>query len=259
MRFHIQNLKKEDRTKDLVNFRWWLYFSENSKLHSQFTIPSQFWSLDIDLCQDDEAIGVCIACPLFGLWLGLDNRWLYSKLEPITKRKDQKYTNGRNIGLSFFDSTLWISIWNDPMESRSKDPKWWKFNINFKDLLLGRAKYSKEILQEGDTQIDMPEGKYPAHYKVEKATWSRPRWFNLVREYIEFDIPIGIPHEGKGENSWDMGMDGTFGISELWRGNVHEAAKKIAMRCLETRQKYGALNSPEYAEWREKGLNKSKQ
>lgn len=259
MRFHSQNLKKEDRTKELINWRCWWYITEHTEFTCQIVVPSHFWHIDIDLCKNgwqEEAIGFSIACPLFAIWLGFRNNWLYNILEPITKRKDQKYTHGRNIGLSFYGGTLNIHLWADEMESRSVDPKWWDFHIDFKDLILGRSKYSKEILEEGDTQIVMPEGDYPARYKVEKATWKRPRWFKLVKEYIEFDIPIGIPHEGKGENSWDIGMDGTFGIGEEWKGNVHEATKKIALRCLETRQRYGSLNSADYAKWRKDGLKR---
>lgn len=49
-------------------------------------------------------------------------------------------------------------------------------------------------------------------------------------------------------------MDGTFGISVDWRGNVYDAAKAVALKCLATRSKYGSLSGPEYANWRERRL-----
>ncbi len=122
--------------------------------------------------------------------------------------------------------------------------------IQFDDLILGKAKHNLEVIKEGDTMIDMPEGKYETHYKIQRRTWSRPRWFPKMKEEVSFDIPIGIPHEGKGENSWDCEMDATFGCGTYWDGKLHEATKRIAMNCLKDRQRYGSLNSPEYAKWR---------
>jgi hypothetical protein len=145
------------------------------------------------------------------------------------------------------------------MEHRSVDPKWWNFVINFKDIFLGKKKHSLEILGEGEAQIDMPEGIYPATYKIEKRTWKRPRWFSKSNTDIWFDIPAGIPHEGKGENSWDMDMNATFGIGTDWGGNIHEAAKRIALRCLASRSKTGSLSSPAYAVWRDDRMNKGEQ
>ena len=102
----------------------------------------------------------------------------------------------------------------------------------------------------------MPEGEYDATYKVERRTWKRPRWFPLVKESIYFEIPIGLPHEGKGENSWDCGMTAITGTGTHWDGDVHAATKRVAMHAIETRMRYGSLNDPGYAKWREDGLKR---
>lgn len=253
--FHWQNLKKEDRTKHLLNGRAWL-----GEFEFEWSIPTRFWHIHLNLnYYDDAAIGLSIALGLFSFHIENRNKWLFRQLEKITKRKDQKYTNGRIIGISHHARTFWFSLWDDPMEHRGVDPKWWKFNFNYEDFLLGKAKHKLEILEEGKAKIDMPEGDYDAAYKVEKRTWKRPRWpFTTTKTSIYFDIPVGLPHEGKGENSWDMGMDATMGTGTEWTGKLNEATKKIAMEALKTRQRYGSLNSPNYAKWRKEGLARLK-
>lgn len=117
--------------------------------------------------------------------------------------------------------------------------------VDWDRIIFGRSKCHVEILSEGEAQIDMPEGKYKALYKIEKRTLVWPRRFKKERTSISFDLPVCIPHDGKGENSWDCGMDGTCGISEDYKkhsGSIYQAAKAVALRCLNTRSRYGTLS-----------------
>ena len=251
MNFHYQNLNTDNKKRFWVHGRCW--WNHGKFLQAEWSIPARRGvAFEIHLNHyGDTALGLRLSIPfLFSLHLGTENRRLYKFLEPITRRKDQTYTNGRIIGFYISDWNLHISLWDDPMEHRSKDPKWWSYHKDLIDLVFGRPKHTKEVLQSGDAEIDMPEGAYPAKYEVEKRTWKRPRWFATTQTSITFDIPAGIPHEGKGENSWDCGMDATHGISTYWNQNIYEAAKRIALRCLETRSRYGSLSSTAYAEWR---------
>lgn len=176
--YNYQNLNDAHPKRYWSHARFWL---GHNFLHAEWHLPAWHnWSLELSLNNyGDTAIGLSLGLGLFWLHVCTENRWLYRLLEPITKRKDQKYTNGRDIGISFVDYSLHIKLWSDPMEHRSKDPKWWSFYINFPDIIFGRNKYTVELLQEGCTNIDMPEGEYPAIYKVEKRTWKRPRWFPI--------------------------------------------------------------------------------
>lgn len=258
MYFHSQNLKKEDRTKDWIHWRCWL--GQDTQLTFCIVIPSQFWHIDVDLCQNgwqEEAVGFSIACPLFAIWIGLRNKWIYRILESVTKRKDQIYTHGRNIGVHYHSDTLWVNLWYDPTESRRADPWWWSFNFDWKNFILGKSKYSTELVSVGRTKVVMPEGDYEAEYKVEIARWKRPRWpFTKIRESIWFDFPVGVPHEGKGENSWDCGMDATTGTGVEWKGDLHDALDKLTIRLIEGRLRYGPLVSDEYAKWRKEGIER---
>lgn len=253
MYFHSQNLKKEEyNDKVLLHGRCWL---NHDFLHAEWCVPSKTWDFSLDLNHYGEtAMGLRVSLWLFSIYVSTSNRRLYNWLEPKTKRTDQEYTHGRTIGLRFFDGTLWVDLWNDPMESRSEDPWWWQFNINLVDLILGKAKYTKRIIKKGGAEIDMPEGIYPANFEIARQTWKRPRWFKKVVESIWFDLPVGIPAYGKGDSSWNCGIQATTGIGFPWKGNIHQATKGVAMRLLQDRQKYGRLSDPEYGKWRRKGI-----
>lgn len=139
----------------------------------------------------------------------------------------------------------WVNMNNQPRNRH--------FYIHLADVIFGRRKYSETVLEEGEVEIDMPEGVYKATFKRFISYWRRPRWFGVQSLHrMSFDIPAGIPHEGKSENSWDMGMDATFGTTfPIEEGvGVFAEAKKFAIRCLIERQKYGSLHSPDYAKWK---------
>jgi DNA (cytosine-5)-methyltransferase 1 len=110
----------------------------------------------------------------------------------------------------------------DRGEWRAVDP-WWIRGVSI-DLALVPC------------EVPMPEGKYPAVAKVERCTWKRPRWFGRTEIRAWLDIPKGIPHAGKGENSWDCGDDGLFGIGGASIDDAIENARRSVLR---SRERYG--------------------
>ncbi len=250
MYFYYQNLKKEDiHRKSLIYGRCW--WDHGKFLHLSWRIPSGDIRLELELNHyGDTAIAFHVSFLLFSLYISTENTKIYKFLEKYTKRSDMKYTNGRTIGFYVSDWQLHISLWEDPDEHRSSDPKWMSKHIDLKDVLLGKSTHKREVLKTGRVLVDMPEGLYPATYEIERRTWTRPRWHPVVQTSAYFDIPVGIPHEGKGESEWDCGMDATHGIGTPWKQNIYDASKKISLSCLETRVRYGSLSSPEYAKWR---------
>lgn len=253
MNFHYQDLNNEPK-KYISHGRFWL--DHGAFLHAEWSVPArQSTALTLDLnTYGDTAIGIHLALWLFSIHISTENRKIYKFLERITKRPDQTYTNGRSIGVRFFDNAMWISLWEDPMESRSVDPKWWRFTIHFDDIFLGKTKYTKDIEKVGECSITMPEGEYPASYEVATQIWKRPLWFAVKKRSIYFSLPVSIPEEGKGENSWDMGMDGTSGVGTYYNDDLWAATKRVALNLLASRQRYGSLHSDDYAFWRTEGL-----
>ncbi len=141
--------------------------------------------------------------------------------------------------MAFHNRTLWVHPWSHSNEWRSADP-WWVqgVSVNFEDLLLGRAKHSKQILDTKEVLIPMPEGCYPATVSVEEHTWKRPRWFAKKRIDSSVDIPGGIPHDGKGTASWNCGEDGLFGCGNAG-DSIEKAIGNTVAIVLESRRRYG--------------------
>jgi len=156
-----------------------------------------------------------------------------------------KYTMFSFFDVSFFNWGLHWDIWKFDWGWSHKMPKWMDGHIDFADLVLGRMKYTEKVLEERDMVIQMPEGEYKAKGKLVSAIRKRPRWFGKPDLSITVDIPKGIPHQGKGENSWDCGTDGLFGYGyggDNWR----EAADRGTQIVLESRKKYDGSRMAKY-------------
>ena len=244
MHFHSQNLNERrgggTPGSKFRHGRCWLHFGERSCLGMEWGFWRPRLSVGVGLATHEEALAWHFCIGLVNLYFHLDywplHRWLGEK----TKRPDQKYGNGREIGFSIFDGAVMIDLWNDPMETRCKeDPKWWHTYIVVKDVFLGRADYSTRILKTSRVEVPMPEANYSATVKIEEATWKRPRWpwpLRHIRAEITPDVPI--PSPGKGENSWDCGEDATHSMT-CAATNEQEAVAALVKSVLDDRYRHG--------------------
>lgn len=149
-------------------------------------------------------------------------------------------TNGREIGVRVFGGAIWIRLWHDPMESRSRDPWWWEITIHPVDLLLGRHQHSEEVLETREIIVPMPEGVYTGRCTMKLETWKRRRWFakRLIRAHIDMNEGQGVPFPGKGEDSWNCGEDATHGLCTVARDPV-EAVAHLFESVMRDRARYG--------------------
>lgn len=119
--------------------------------------------------------------------------------------------------------------------------------------LIGRTEY--EIVETGASEsvrVHMPEGDYAATVRADRVRWNRRWWNGRMWWRATIDVPGGIPHEGKGENSWDCGEDATFGCTfavEDERPSAHEIATRLAHSVLRDRARYSTLNWTPRAGW----------
>lgn len=252
------------KASDPKDHRMWIYWGDKgSNIGLELgKIPS--WDLGFHLNFGTENITLGLYLFLFDFYITLDSqrihRWLNKHPNHFFKKTweegspEGSYWEERAIGLKFyfrqfiFTGEWWTNMNNEP---RNRYFYW-----VIPDKIFGRNKYTEKVLKEGDIEIDMPEGVYKATYKRFMSFWKKPRLpFIQKMERITIEIPVGIPHEGKGENSWDCGMDATFASTfPVERGeSIYAIAKRFAMSCLKTRQKYGSLHSPEYAKWKLQG------
>lgn len=230
MHFHSQNLNEKPGGRMgsiLRHGRCWWRITERLKLHAEWLIPSGKFSLSAQFGGDDDDLLLSFGCGLFTVYFGIcapGLSWL---------------PRGRVSQIYWFQRALWIYPWSRRWEHRSSDP-WWSRGkvIHFDDLLLGRTSFSTRTLARHQVLIPMAEGAYPATVRIEERTWKRPRWFARHVAGADIDIPGGIPFMGKGENSWDCGEDGLFGMS-CPAASVEEAIGKVVATVLTSRRKYG--------------------
>lgn len=281
MRYHSQNLneKKHERYGWMLRHgRAWLDVGK-AKMHWEWTfLRRNSWGVALDLAghQDDEAVGGRVALgPLFAFYWGFGWPRLRNFMERITARDKKPHeidqckvclrpkknhglgadhtsghqfaartfwmSNGREIGITFHDGTLWINLWNDPMEYRSSDPKWWHKTIDLADFFLGRPVHTEMVLEVRRVQVPMPEGGYWGTVTMKEETWKRPRWRRRVinRAHIEMDEGQGIPFPGKGESGYDCGEDATYSMTcqaETMLDGVMALTKSVMQR----RIRYGS-------------------
>jgi hypothetical protein len=126
---------------------------------------------------------------------------------------------------------------------------WQCGHFNPMNFIFGRLVHSKEDLGGADIMVPMPEGPYPARVEFERRTWRRKRWpwwpLTKTQSGSWVNCKIGIPFEGKGENSWDCGEDAVYacGSSET---TTWGAAAHYTKTVLQNRERYGKAEPGAY-------------
>lgn len=133
------------------------------------------------------------------------------------------------------------NVWTPVHEWDSRTPKWRNGGVFLWSAVFGDTTCATVTGDVVSVEIPMPEGVYRGTATVETRTWTRPRWpfgaWHTGRS-ITVDCPGGVPHPGKGENSWDCDEDATFASSTRAR-TVGEAVGQFVGHVLERRQRYG--------------------
>lgn len=106
---------------------------------------------------------------------------------------------------------------------------WWRYAARYR-------RGDPEVVAEADAEVLLPEGAYPLHVKLEREVrqarlgplwllrappgrrrdrWRRGPsvwlpWGRRVGWTATWEAPDGLPHPGKGENSWDCGQDRVY-------------------------------------------------
>lgn len=229
------------------SWRWWLHYGANSSIHVEVSWFRSFCHAELSI--SDEHWTFALAIPGLAIWLALP------RIEALTpKRKciatwdggrEFWLTDEREMGIGIHDWTIYIKPYCRSGEWRSADPWWIRgVSLNIPDLILGRSKYSGTTGESRRILVPMAEANYPGTATVKHCVWKRPRWFAKKRTYTEVAMDECIPFPGKGENSWDCGMDGLCGYS-VSGTSVEMAIAHGVQSALESRRKYGGS-----VEWR---------
>ena len=194
---------------------------------------------DIGGGDSNDNLQLALYLGFVSIWLTYGAKWVRNIAKGISKLRGHKYTQefGSEIKLQR-GGVFSLSIGGDHMG----DDAVLRYYADIPGKLKGRAKHETYIEQRGETTVVMPEKKYLATYEVELHVTKYPRWITREHRTIHIEIPEGIPHEGKGENSYDCGMDYTYGASSEWKGSIREATNAIAISILRDRQRHSALD-----------------
>lgn len=240
MRFHA------DSESTWRNGRFWWYLRRDGYdkragvLSLEWTIPARHWIWEITVGDGDSGadLKVAVAIPLIvTLWVGL------SRVFPsYWFDANDGQGEGREIGISIHGGSIWWSFWVGPMAEWRRDApwcRWWRQgSFNVADWLLGETRYTEAEIAHERASVEMPEGRYPAFATVCQWTRQRPRWIARRGFTTRVTVERGIPHAGKGENSWDCGDDGLVS-SSIEGQDIAAACQSFRAAVLKRRRNYG--------------------
>jgi hypothetical protein len=248
--WHAQNLNKRQNEPDGPAWRHgraWLYWYGRQPELSRLTFTVEWccrwrtWpksGLEINQTfGDDYDLSTTFALPGIGS--------LYTHISGLFPRKWK--ADAKSFSVSLYEEYLWVEFfWTDPGmtwgKNKNRFPAF-RLSFDWKSFLFGKQQYRLEQLVDWrDITIPMPEGTYPARYRIERRTWWRKRWLRkLIRVSADIDIPGGVPVPGKEEDSWNCGEDAIMkmGCSECDEASVIAAVVKSA---LSTRARYETVN-----------------
>lgn len=253
MWFHWQNLnKKADGSTGwgLRNGRCWWHF-EKGCIGLEWVIPSKRCAIGFETGAGDSDQGweLNVGIPLlFSLFLTLDFKLpVQTVTVPCYDKPGETWQMPvcRVFRLYWHEWAIWFTPWGRGCEWHSRDP-WWVRGIVFDvgDFFLGKTRYSTEALKIVPITVNLPEGSYDGTATLKRRTWKRPRWFARTRLDWIAQMPRpghGLPFPGKGENSWDCGMDGLYGWGcESRNGDdVERLIAKGVEAVMKKRRRYG--------------------
>lgn len=267
---HVQNLS-DDVEGEPTKATWrhgrgWLHFKNwdsdqaktrpehtgkkviNGSLHAEWSVPDRHPGLGFTWgganAEDDWSLSIGLG--VFHLYFSVDGlRSHASKYQKKPARyapHRMEYVDDREISVRFFDKAVWWTLWMQD-DWWSGDPKWRRGSWRPLDTLFGRADYTSRAIRTTNVTIPMPEGTYPATVELTQDTWKRPRaWWTTHRmRRAHIKVENGIPHPGKGENSYDCDEDATYGLTTE-AANEAEAIGAMVATVMRDRQRHGGLD-----------------
>jgi hypothetical protein len=245
MRISSQNLNDHHggRKGPMVKHgRAWLHWRDWGERGPVLRVEWSFgrWGLGLSLTvnrhEDDFVLGLSVP----GASLYLSGEGVF----PASWRK-RLPDDPHCIGFSVHHGGLWWDVWQNDFEYRSGTPRWRQGHFDPMDFLFGRTDHRKVLIGVHPVEVPMPERSYPGSVTLFESVWTRRRWprWPLTSRMVraEVDVPEGVPHPGKGENSWDCGEDATYNLT-CPATTVEGAVARMVENVMRDRRKYGGAN-----------------
>lgn len=227
------------KSRERNGIRAWWHMGQRACIGVEFYWLSAYFGVTVG--SDDDGWNISVRIPPFALYLSLDHigLWQPKKTHIFTwdNNRQVELPDRREFDFSISDWTIRLTPWGRWGEWVSVDPWWIRgLTLDLKRLVLGRTTYAAEELALVPCDVPMPEGYYQAVAKVQRVTRGRERWFKRTAQEVQLEIQRGIPFAGKGENSFDCGDDGLFGISG---DSIDDAIRRARESVLRSRALYG--------------------
>lgn len=240
MHFHWQNLN-DDENGNPRGFPW------SGRAHIrpgdgdvrpaarvEWALGGHHLGLSLRFDPDDVEVQLFVGLPRANFWLSLAETRTSSTANLWKRLKSE-----REVGFSIHDGALWVSVWENRNNWSSRDPWWMHFTIRPANVL-GKQTFSQRVIEEREVEIPMPEGTYKAKAMLVERERGRSRWpWKRRSRGARFDLrEKPIPFSGKGENDYDCGEDGLYGMS-CPAESISDGIGKVVASCLETRARRG--------------------
>jgi hypothetical protein len=177
---------------------------------------------------DEEDTTISVGVPLASVYASVEG--------PGCRRESP-----RAIGVSLSEGHMHWSVWTDPMNWSAKTPRWRDGGVDVVELVLGKCDVRIEDVKARRVWVPMIERSYLATATVKRHVRRWPRWpWAKTTQFVDIAMVEGhaIPMPGKGENSYDCGVDAMHAMSTQ-ATTIEAAIGKVVGSVMETRRQRG--------------------
>ena len=226
MYWFFQNLKKEDREKRLFHFRGTV--GQRGFRYEIASGPALALEYQHgEACDNESSSMIRVGFLFFTVYLifYLPSKWYLQRKCIATWDNNREFylVDGRRYGFYFFEWNCSWSFHAKINESSSKDPWWMRGYWSIPSLIFGRIETMKDEAWPKGKDVKFSLGG--KEFVVDEVKWiiyhnfRRRVPFALYRKrWVSVDMRLSKPpmYSGKGENSWDCGDDGSYGLHCSW-------------------------------------------
>ena len=225
----------------------WLHGPE-VEAHAEWRLlarPGHGWGFNVGRNGTESDLGIDVFAGRLGsLWLRIRSPW--TRWLQVRDRQAPHWYEARHYGIRLWPyDRCWVRVRlgaSEGMGPQGRRRREWSLSTR---TFLGLNRTEAIAAAAGATRVPLPEGVYGATWTERIVTTRYTAPLGRLRDAvlgprrhrsITLEIPGGIPVEGKGENSWDCGMDGVFGTSGR---TVEDAVANAVRAVLRGRENYG--------------------
>ena len=158
----------------------------------------------VTVCPGEGEITVRVGAPFVSLFLSVES----PAADRAIRRLCPDHKTRAVEGYIAFDSEcvdgphIHWRLWSPTGEWSRTTPAWRDGGVFLWSLIFGASDCATELLSEHEARVPLPEGEYPVRVRIERRTWTRPRWPRalgpwLVSRSASLEAPQGLPVPGK--------------------------------------------------------------